>query len=77
MVLRCVPYTCSYHQLNRLDYNVAKSLAEILALIVGQSEHHVLNSESLTDQLKDITVEEDERLNSHDVVALFTNIPIV
>ena len=59
-----------------IGYNVAKSLAEILAPIVGQSEHHVLNSKSLADQLKNITVEEDEILNSHDVVALFTNTPI-
>ena len=59
-----------------IGYNVAKSLAEILAPVVGQSEHHVLNSKSLADQLKNITVEEDEILNSHDVVALFTNTPI-
>ena len=59
-----------------IGYNVAKSLADILAPIVGQSEHHVLNSKSLANQLKDITIEEDEILNSHDVVALFTNTPI-
>ena len=73
MVLRYVPivdFTGS------IGYSVAKSLADILAPIVGQSEHHVLNSKSLADQLKDITVEEDEILNSHDVVALFTNTPI-
>ena len=59
-----------------IGYNVEKSLADILAPIVGQSEHHVLNSKSLSDQLKDITVEEDEILNSHDGVTVFTNTPI-
>ena len=34
-----------------IGYNVAKLLAEILAPIVGPSEHHVLNSQSLADQL--------------------------
>ena len=49
---------------------------KFLCLLVGKSEHHVLNSKSLADQLKNITVEEDEILNSHDVVVLFTNTPI-
>ncbi|XP_072023428.1 uncharacterized protein, partial [Amphiura filiformis] len=59
-----------------IGYNVAKSLADILSPIVGQSEHHVLNSRSLAEDLKDVTLEEDEILNSHDVVALFTSTPI-
>ena len=42
----------------------------------NQNIHHVLNLKSLADQLTDITVEEDEILNSHDVVALFTNTPV-
>ncbi|XP_072039090.1 uncharacterized protein [Amphiura filiformis] len=59
-----------------IGYNVAKSLADILSPIVGQSEHHVLNSKSLAEDLKDVTLEDDEILNSHDVVALFTSTPI-
>ena len=59
-----------------VGYNVAKSLADILSPLVGQSEHHVLNSKNLADDLRDLTIEEDEILNSHDVVALFTNTPI-
>ncbi|XP_072025198.1 uncharacterized protein [Amphiura filiformis] len=59
-----------------IGYNVAKSLMDILSPIVGQSEHHVLNSKSLAEDLKDVTLEDDEILNSHDVVALFTSTPI-
>ena len=59
-----------------VGYNGAKSLADILSPLVGQSEHHVLNSKNLADDLRDLTIEEDEILNSHDVVALFTNTPI-
>ena len=59
-----------------IGYNVAKSLADILGPLVGKTEHHVLNSKCLADNLRDTTVEEDEILNSHDVVALFTNTPI-
>ena len=59
-----------------VGYNVAKSLADILSPLVGQSEHRVLNSKNLADDLRDLTIEEDEILNSHDVVALFTNTPI-
>ena len=59
-----------------ITYNVARSLADILSPLVGNTEHHVLNSKQLSDDFSDITVEEDEILNSHDVVSLFTNTPI-
>ena len=52
-----------------IGYNVAKSLADILSPLVGKTDHHVLNSKTLADDLKNITIEEDEILNSHDVVA--------
>ena len=51
-------------------------MADILSPLVGQSEHHLLNSKNLADNLRDLTIEEDEILNSHDVVAFFANTPI-
>ncbi|XP_072048297.1 uncharacterized protein [Amphiura filiformis] len=60
-----------------IGYNVAKSLADILSPIVGQSEHHVLKKKSLAEDLKDVTLEEDEILNSHDVVALLPVHPLI
>ena len=43
---------------------------------MGKSIHHVLNSKQLADDLADVSVEDDELWNSHDVVALFTNTPV-
>ena len=56
-------------------YNVSRSLADIISPIVGNMEHHVMNSKQLADDLKDIKLEEDGYLISHDVVSLFTNTP--
>ena len=43
---------------------------------MGKTEHHVKNSKHLAQTLADITLDDDEILNSHDVVSLFTNTPI-
>jgi len=51
-------------------------LADILAPLVGKTECHVKNSGHLAEMLADLHLEEDEMLVSHDVVSLFTNIPI-
>ena len=59
-----------------IGYNVSRSLADIISPIVGTTEDHVLNSKQLADDLKDIKLEEDEYLISHDVVSLFTNTPV-
>ena len=59
-----------------IGYNVSRSLADIISPIVGNTCHHVLNSKQLADDLKDIKLEEDEYLISHDVVSLFTNTPV-
>ena len=59
-----------------IAYNVSRSLNDIMSPIVGKSSHHVLNSKQLAEDLKDVTLDEDEVLISHDVVSLFTNTPI-
>ncbi|XP_072044968.1 uncharacterized protein [Amphiura filiformis] len=59
-----------------IGYQTSKALAEILSPIVGTSEHHVVNSKHLAEELSGVLVEEDEIFNSHDVVSLFTNTPI-
>ena len=59
-----------------IGYNVSRSLADIISPIVGTTEHHVLNSKQLADDLNDIKLEDDEYLISHDVVSLFTNTPV-
>ena len=52
---------------------VSRSLSDIISPIVGNTCH---NSKQLADDLKDIKLEEDEYLISHDVVSLFTNTPV-
>ncbi|XP_072028349.1 uncharacterized protein [Amphiura filiformis] len=39
-------------------------------------QHHVKNSKHLAEELAELVIEEDEILNSYDVVSLFTNTPI-
>ena len=59
-----------------IGYEISKALAEILAQIVGKSEHHVVNSKSLAKEMMSVYIDDGEILNSHDVVSLFTNTPI-
>ncbi|XP_072051861.1 uncharacterized protein [Amphiura filiformis] len=59
-----------------IGYQTSKALAEILSPIMGQSEHHVINSKHLAEELSGVLVVDGEIFNSHDVVALFTNTPI-
>ena len=47
-----------------------------MSKIVGKTEHHVKNSRDLAAELEDLIIGEDEMLNSHDVVSLFTNVPV-
>jgi len=59
-----------------IGYNTSSFLADILGKVVGKSEHHVKNSRDLATELQDLTIDEDEMLNSHEVVSLFTNVPV-
>ncbi len=59
-----------------IAYQTSKALAEILAPLVGTTEHHVVNSKSLAEEMTAVMIGDDEILNSHDVVSLFTNTPI-
>jgi len=59
-----------------IGYNTSRFLADVLSNVVGKTEHHVKNSRHLAETLADITLEDYEIFNSHDVVSLFTNTPI-
>ena len=59
-----------------VTYNVAKSLKDILRPIEGDPQFHVKDSKDFVNKLKEIIVGADEVLMSHDVVSLFTNVPI-
>ena len=57
-------------------YNVAKALKDILRPIEGDKQFHIKDSKDFTTKLKEIILGADEILMSHDVVSLFTNVPI-
>jgi len=53
-----------------IGYNTSRYLAVILSCVVGKTEYNVIvkNSRHLAQTLADITLDNDEILNSHDVV---------
>jgi hypothetical protein len=57
-------------------YQTSKALAEMLPPIVCKSEHHVINSKHLAEDLFGILIDDGEIFNSHDVASLFINTPI-
>ena len=59
-----------------IGYNVSTSLADLLALIVEKTSHHIKNTKHLANETASIMIEQDEMFLSHDVVSLFTNTPI-
>ena len=66
-MLTIVDYTGS------IGYQTSKALAEILAPLVGTSEHHFVNSKHLTDKMATVIVTKGDIFSSHDVASLFTN----
>ena len=57
-------------------YNTFRALADILTPLLGKTEHRVVNSKHLAEDLAQVYIEEGEIFNSHDVVSLFTNSPV-
>ena len=59
-----------------ISYASSRLIADILAPLVGNTEHHIKNSKDFVEKVKDQKVEEDEELRSYDVTALFTSVPV-
>ena len=62
--------------LGSMAYKISKALSDLLFPLAGKTEHHVLNSKKFVEDLSTLVLDEDEALLSHDVVSLFTNVPI-
>ena len=58
------------------NYNLGRALADLLNPLMGKTQHHLQNSKDLKKKLENVTLKEDEILISHDIVSLFTNVPI-
>ncbi|XP_072043299.1 uncharacterized protein [Amphiura filiformis] len=59
-----------------IGYATSRSMADILAPLIGKTEHHVNNSQQLAEELTGVMINDGEMFNSHDVVSLCTNVPI-
>ena len=59
-----------------ITYGVAKELAYIIKPLVGQSPHHLKNTQHFIQQLQGIRLEPGEVITSFDVKALFTSVPV-
>ena len=56
-------------------YSLSKHLVSILSPLIGNTEHHVRNSQEFAQFISKQTVEKNEVLVSFDVVSRFTKIP--
>ena len=59
-----------------IGYSTSWWLADILGVLVGKTVQHVQNSKNLAEEFEKVFMDEENILNSHDVVSLFTNTPI-
>ena len=59
-----------------ITYGVAKELAGIICPLVGQSQHHLKNTQHFIQKIQQVTLQPGEVISSYDVKALFTSIPV-
>ena len=59
-----------------ITYGVAKELAHIIKPLVGQSPHHLKNTQHFIQQLQGKKLDLGEVITSFDVKALFTSVPV-
>ena len=59
-----------------ITYGVAKELAYIINPLVGQSQHHLKNTQHFVQQLQGKKLEPGEVITSFDVKAFFTSVPV-
>ena len=59
-----------------ITYGVAKELAYIIKPLVGQSPHHLKNTQHFIQQLQGKKLEPGEVITSFNVKALFTSVPV-
>ena len=59
-----------------MAYTILKAIADLLNPLVGKTIYHERNTAQFSNQLRDLRVQDDEIMNAHDVVSLFTNVSI-
>nr|XP_054605014.1 uncharacterized protein cbx7b isoform X1 [Nothobranchius furzeri] len=72
---------CAIQQVNSivrvhgLTSNMARVISKIISPLLGNTDQHCKNSIELAKELKEITIEDNDILISHDVTSLFTKTP--
>ena len=59
-----------------ITYGVAKELADIIHPLVGQSQHHLKNTQHFIQKIQQATLEPGEVISSYDAKALFTSVQV-
>ena len=57
-------------------YGVAKELANIICSLLGQSPHHLRNTQAFLQHIQKVKLEPDEDMTSYDVKAFFALVPV-
>ncbi|XP_072030550.1 uncharacterized protein [Amphiura filiformis] len=57
-------------------YELARFVSGIVSPLIGNTDHHITNTQSFVENIRDLKLESDESLVSFDVSALFTSIPV-
>ena len=59
-----------------MAYNTSKAIADLFKPLIGKTKYYVKNTVDFRKDLSNMCILEDEIMNSHDVVSLFTNISL-
>ena len=71
-----VPHSDPVSSRGSITYGVAKELSHIIKPLVGQSPHHLKNTQHFIQQLQGKKLQTGEIITSYDVKALFTSVPV-
>ena len=55
---------------------MAKELAGIIHPLVGQSQHHLRNTQHFIEKIQQVKLQPGQAISSYDVKALFTSVPV-
>lgn len=59
-----------------ITYNPARYLADLLSPLVGNTEHHIINSAIFVDKIKHLETPPPKMMVSIDISVLFSSIPV-
>ena len=70
------PYRPIVSSRGSITYGVAKEVTNIICPLVGQSPHHLKNTQQFMQHIKEVMLQPGEVMTSYDTKALFTSVPM-